>query len=57
VDDALQIGVHRLMEHIPGFTRSHWMPPSCECLLRIALAAAIVDKFVAKHKTITKTYF
>ena len=45
------------MEHIPGFTRSHWMPPSCECLLRIALAAAMVDKFVAKHTTITKTYF
>jgi len=26
-DAAVQCGVHRLMEHIPGFTRSHWMPP------------------------------
>jgi hypothetical protein len=27
------------MEHIQGFTRSHWMPPSGECLRRIALTA------------------
>jgi hypothetical protein len=35
------------MEHIQGFTRSHWMPPSVECLCRITLAAAMVDGFVA----------
>jgi hypothetical protein len=35
------------MEHIQGFTRSHWMPPSGECLCRITLAAAMVDGFVA----------
>jgi hypothetical protein len=28
VDLALQCGAHRPMEHITGFTRSHWMPPS-----------------------------
>jgi hypothetical protein len=35
-DAAVQRGVHRPMEHIQGFTRSHWMPPSVECLRRIA---------------------
>jgi hypothetical protein len=33
------------MEHIPGFTRRHWMPPSGECLRRIAAATAMVDDF------------
>jgi hypothetical protein len=33
------------MEHIQGFTRSHWMPPSGKCLRRIAAAAAMVDDF------------
>jgi hypothetical protein len=33
------------MEHIQGFTRSHWMPPSVNCLRRIAAAAAMVNKF------------
>jgi hypothetical protein len=31
-DAAVQFGVHRPMEHIPSFTRSHWMPPLGECL-------------------------
>jgi hypothetical protein len=30
------------MENIRGFTQSHWMPPSDECLCRIAPAAAMV---------------
>ena len=42
--------VHRPMEHILGFTRSHWMPPLVKCLRRIAPAAAMVDEFIAKHK-------
>jgi hypothetical protein len=33
------------MEHIQGFTRSHSMLSSGECLRRIALAAATVDEF------------
>ena len=45
-DAVVRHGAHRPMEHIQGFTRSqHWMPLSVECLRRIALAAAMVDKF------------
>jgi len=29
----------------PGFTRSHWTPPSGECLRRIAPSAAMVEDF------------
>jgi len=29
-DEAVLLGLHHPMEHIPGFTRSHWMPPSGE---------------------------
>jgi squalene cyclase len=42
---------------ILGFTRSHWMPPSVECSHRIAVAAAMVNDFDPKHKTLTKTIF
>jgi len=41
---AVQREVYRLMKHILGFTLSHWMPPSAECLRRITLAAAIMVK-------------
>jgi hypothetical protein len=34
------------MEHIQGFTGSHWMLPLGKCLHRIAPMAAMVDKFV-----------
>jgi hypothetical protein len=44
-DAAVRRGAHRPMEHIHGFTRSHWMQPSGECLRRIAPAAAMVDEF------------
>jgi hypothetical protein len=44
-DAAVRREVHCPMEHIQGFTRSHWMPPSGECLRRIAPAAAMVDDF------------
>jgi hypothetical protein len=47
---AVQRGAHRPMEHIRGFTRSHWMPPSVECLRGIAPAAAMADNFGRKHK-------
>jgi hypothetical protein len=33
------------MERIQGFTISHWMPPSGECLRRIAPTATMVDEF------------
>jgi hypothetical protein len=41
-DASVQSGVHLLMKHIKGFTRSHWMPPLSKCLHCIALAADIV---------------
>jgi hypothetical protein len=31
---------HRLMQHVEGYTGSHWTPPSGDYLLCIALAAA-----------------
>ena len=42
---TVQRGVHRPMEHIQGFTQSHWMLPSGKCLRRIAPTAAMVDEF------------
>jgi hypothetical protein len=45
------------MEHIQGFTRSHWMPPSGDCLRLIDPAAAMVDDFKKTHKTLTKHNF
>jgi len=45
-DAAVRCGAHRTMEHIPGFTRSHWMLPSVECLRRIAPVATTVNEFV-----------
>ena len=44
-DAAVRRGAHRPIKHIQGFTRSHWMPPSGECLRRIAPTAAMVDEF------------
>jgi hypothetical protein len=46
VDAAVRCGLHRLMEHILGFTQSHWMLPSGKCLSRIAPVAAMVNEFV-----------
>ena len=56
-DAAVRRGADHLMDHIQGFTQSHWMPPSGECSHCIALAAAMVDNFGRKHKTPTKNYF
>ncbi len=44
-DAAVRREAHRPMEHIQGFTRTHWMPPLVECLRHIAPAAAMVDEF------------
>ena len=53
--------INRPMEHILGFTRSHWMPPppqgECSYDIAIAAAAAMVDNFGRKHITLTKNYF
>ena len=55
-DVVLRCGAHHPMEHLPSFARSHKMPPLGKCLHRIAAAAAMVNNFVVKHKTLTKTY-
>ena len=42
------------MEHILGFTLSHWMPPSVKCLRRITLAAAMVKEFESNTQNTNK---
>jgi hypothetical protein len=43
------------LEHIPGFTTSHWMLSSGKCLHCIAVAATMGDDFGEKHGMLTKT--
>jgi hypothetical protein len=50
-------GAHHPMEHIMGFTQSHWMLSSGECSHCNTAAAAEVNDFGGKHKTLTKNYF
>jgi hypothetical protein len=52
---AVRCGVYRPMEHIRGFTGSHWMPPSVECLRHIAPTAAMVKEFELNTENINKT--
>jgi hypothetical protein len=56
-DAAVQHKAHRPMEHIPGFTRSHWMPPMGDCLCRFAPAATMVDEYVENTPNTNKNYF
>ena len=56
-DAAVQFGAHCPMERILGFTRSHWMLPSGECLRRIAPAAAMVDKYIENTQNTNINYF
>jgi hypothetical protein len=53
-DAAVRRGAHRPIEHVQGFTRSHWMPPSVECSHRIAPAAAMVNEFIETTQNTTK---
>ena len=46
-------GVYRPIEHIQGYTGSHWMLPLGECMRHIA--AAMVNKFVENSQNTTKT--
>ena len=55
-DVEVQCGAHRPMEHIPGSTQSHWMPPSGKCLHCIAPAVAMVGEFIEEHKNTTETH-
>jgi hypothetical protein len=43
------------MEHVQGFTGSHWMSPSGKCLRCIAPAAAMVNEFVETTQNTNKT--
>jgi hypothetical protein len=52
---AVRRGSHRPMKHIRGFTQSHWMPPSGECLRHIAPAAAMANEFVETTQNTNKT--
>ncbi len=55
-DAAVRCGAHRPINHNQGFTRNQWMLPLGECSHCIAAAAAMVDDFGRKHKTLTKNY-
>jgi hypothetical protein len=44
-DASVRRGSHHPIKHIQGFTQSHSMQPSGECLRRIDPAAAMVDEF------------
>jgi hypothetical protein len=56
-DAVVQCGAHCPMEHIQGFTRSHWMLPSGECLRRIAPAAIMVNNLVENTQNTNKKLF
>ncbi len=44
-DAAVHGRAHCPLEHIQGFTQSHWMPPLVKCLHCLAPAAAMVNEF------------
>ncbi len=43
------------MEHVQGFTGSHWIPPPGKCLRRIVPVAAMVNEFVETTQNTNKT--
>jgi hypothetical protein len=47
----VQYKAHRPMQHVQGYSRSHWMPASGNYLLRIAPAAA---RATGKQTTLNK---
>jgi hypothetical protein len=50
-DAPVQYGVHLPMEHVQGFMRSHWTPPSGENSPCIAPADAMVIDFWRKKSS------
>ena len=54
-DAVVWRGAHCPMEHIQGFTGSHWMLPLVEWLRSIAPAAAMVNKFEWNTQNTNKT--
>ena len=49
------LSIQPLIEHVQGFTGSHWMPPLGKCLCRIAQVAAMVNKFIETTQNTKKT--
>ncbi len=56
-DAVVRPGAHHPMNHIRGFTWSHWMQPLGKCLRRIAPAAAMVDEFIETTQNTNKKLF
>jgi hypothetical protein len=56
-DAAVRCRVHRPMEHILGFIRSHWMPPPGEFMRHIAPAAAMVAEYIENTQNTNKKIF
>ena len=56
MDAVVRRGAHRPIEHVQGFTQSHWMPPSDKCLRCIASAAAMVNKLVETTQNTNETH-
>ncbi len=54
-DAVVRRGAHCPMEHIQGFTWSHWMPPSGKSLRCIAPTATMVNEFVETTLNTKKT--
>ncbi len=52
---SIAMAMQRPIEHVQGFTGSHWMPLSGECLRCIAPAAVMVNEFVFKTQNTNKT--
>ena len=50
VGAAVRCVAHCLMEHIPGYNRSHWMPPSGKCLHPNCRGGRSEGFWLAKHK-------
>jgi len=51
---AVQCGAHHPMEHIQGFTQSHWMPPLVKFLHCIAPATTMVKEFESNTQNTKK---
>ncbi len=56
-DAVGQCRAHCPMEHIPGFTRNHWMAPLGKCLHCIAPAAAMVEEYIENTQNTNKKLF
>jgi hypothetical protein len=50
----VQYKAHQPMQHVQGSSRSHWMPPSGNYLLRIAPAAARATANETMEKNVPK---